>query len=125
VLLTANEQPEEIVPLETVHVVGLVIRPDGAFVSVTDVSEGLKPLPDTTTVTPGGPEVGLSVIAAGGTVKVAWAESRVLPVSTTVYVPGFSVLATVIEAEVIFPSDMLHESAEKCSVLLENEPELQ
>jgi hypothetical protein len=59
------------------------------------------------------------------TVKVAWAESRVLPMSTTVYAPGAWPLATVIDAEIIVPSDMLHEAAEIPSVLLENEPELQ
>ena len=60
------------------------------------------------------------------TVKVNWAESRVLAVSITVYVPGFTLRATVNDAEIIFPFAMLHEVADiKPSGLLENEPELQ
>jgi hypothetical protein len=85
VLLTVNEQPGAIEPLETVQVTPLA-KMVGVYESVTDVSEELKLPPVTTTVTPGGPEVGLSAI--GTIVKVACAESRVLPISTTVYVPG-------------------------------------
>jgi hypothetical protein len=98
------------------------------FESVTEVSEELKLPPDTTTVTPGGPEVGVSVIGVTVKVKGAWAESRVLPTSTTVYVPAGWPPATVNDAEIIFPFDMLHEgagAAEIASVLVENEPELQ
>ena len=83
-LLTVNEQPV-IEPLETVHVAPLAPKPVGVFESVTIVSEGLNPPPDTTTETPRGPEVGLSEICAVlATVNVAEAESEaVLPVAMT------------------------------------------
>ena len=80
-----NEQPV-IAPLETVQVAPLAPKPPGVFESVTIVSEGLNPLPDTTTVTPRGPEVGLSEIDAvlGVTVNVAEAKSEaILPVAVT------------------------------------------
>jgi len=60
------------------------------------------------------------------TVKVASAESRVLAVSITVYLPGFKPCATVNDAETICPFTMLQEVADiKPSGLLENDPELQ
>ena len=60
------------------------------------------------------------------TVKVASAESRVLAVSITVYLPAFRPCAMVNDAAIICPFTMLHEVADiKPSGLLENEAELQ
>ena len=90
--------------------------------------------PDTATAVPAGPELGLSVIAGAGTVtvKVAWAESPELPVSTTVFAPGVAPPATVNDAELMSPFGsfrMLHEGGGepeiKPGALLPNEPELQ
>jgi hypothetical protein len=52
------------VPLETGQVTTLELKPLGKLPNVTNVSEGLKPLPDTTTVTPREPEGALSEIVA-------------------------------------------------------------
>lgn len=120
VLLTMNEQPEAIVPPETGQV-PVAPKPAGLLESITLVSEELKPPPVTATEVPGGPELGLRT--SGSTVKVAEAESRVLPVSTTVYVPP-AWLPTVIDAESIVPPDMLQDAVEMERVP-ENEPELQ
>jgi hypothetical protein len=80
--------PTEIVPLETGQVTPLEPKPVGKLPNITSVSEGLKPLPDTTTVTPRGPDVGVREIVGGGvedvTVKIAETESdTVLPVAVT------------------------------------------
>jgi hypothetical protein len=82
-VLTVNEQPV-IEPLETIHVPAAP-KPPGVLDSVTDESEGLNPLPDTETVTPGGPEVGVrEIVAVLVTVNVAEPTSEaVLPVAVT------------------------------------------
>jgi hypothetical protein len=73
-----------IVPLDS-RQVPLAPNPVGVLDRVTNVSDGLNPLPETTTVTPGGPETGLMEMDA---VLVTWneveAESEtVLPVAVT------------------------------------------
>jgi hypothetical protein len=79
------------VPLETGQVTTLA-KLVGVYESATDVSEGLNPLPDTTTVTPGGPDVGVSEIVGAGlvvTVNVACATSPIeKPVTWMKYEPG-------------------------------------
>jgi hypothetical protein len=85
--LTVNEQLREMVPLKTVHMTPLAPSPAGTLDRVTFVSAGLNVLPETITVVPGGPEVGLSVIEAvlAVTVNVADAGSKTtLPVPVTV-----------------------------------------
>ena len=84
-LLTVNVQPGPIEPLETEQTRPAAPKPVGVFESVTDVSEGLNPLPETTTETPSGPELGLSEITAVlTTVNVAEAKSEAkLPVAVT------------------------------------------
>ena len=79
-----NVQPAEIVPPKTPHDTK-VARPEGELENVTEPSEGLKPLPDTVTGVPSGPEVGLSmIVAVFSTVNVAEAESPItLPVAFT------------------------------------------
>ena len=62
-LLTVNEQPGAIEPLEIVQVTPSAPKPVGEFESVTNVSDGSKPLPDTETEMPGGPVVGINEIA--------------------------------------------------------------
>jgi hypothetical protein len=89
------------------------------------VSLAANPLPLTVTTVPSGPELGVREIGKPAKLNVAEPESRVLPISTTVYVPGGWPPATVNDAEITCPSDMLHEAAEILSVLVENEPELQ
>jgi hypothetical protein len=91
---------------------------------VQDVSLPLNPEPDTVTVDPTAAEEGVRAMERGVTVNVVCAESRVLGVSTTVYVPS-GCPATVSDAEVICPFVMLQVAAVKASELLENEPELQ
>jgi len=51
----------------------------------------LKPLPVTETIVPTGPLFGDNVMNGPRTVSVAEAESPVLPVTLTVYVPGETV----------------------------------
>ena len=83
-----NVQPLEIVPLKTPHdtvpLHRLLACP--LFESVTELSEGLKPVPETVTVVPSGPKVGLSglIVAVYSTVNGAEAESETaLPVDLT------------------------------------------
>jgi hypothetical protein len=77
--------PIEIVPLETGQLAPFAPNPVGVFESVTMVSEGLKLVPDTTTVAPSAPEVGLSaIVAVLVTVNVADTKSEAaLPVAVT------------------------------------------
>jgi len=114
-------QPAAIVPPETGQIFPAAPKPLGLSESFTFVSEELKPFPVTVTGVPGGPELGIR--SSGSMLKVAEAESRVLPVSTSVYVPA-GWLATVIDAEIMDPPDMLQDVVEMTSVP-ENEPELQ
>ena len=81
-LLTVIEQPPEIVPPEAGHV-GVPVNM--GLESVTEVTVGLKPLPETVTGVPSGPVVGLSmIVAVFSTVNVAEAESPItLPVALT------------------------------------------
>jgi hypothetical protein len=83
---TAVNDAEVIVPPSMLHKasaispVGLLEKELGPQVSV-----GLNPLPVTVTTVPTLPDDGVNLIVAIESVNVAWAESRVLPTSTTVY----------------------------------------
>ena len=59
---TVNEHVPVIVPPIRLHVTVPNHKPVGLLESVTCVSELLKPLPDTVTIVPPPPELGLSII---------------------------------------------------------------
>ena len=111
-----NVQPLEIVPPETPHdtvpLHRLLACP--LFESVTELSEGLKPVPETVTVVPSGPKVGLSglIVAVFSTVKDAEAESPItLPVALTLYGPTVAVLLTVnVQPPEIVPPESPHDT---------------
>ena len=67
----------------------------GAPVKLTHVAAGLNPEPDTWTVVPAGPELGLKIIVGPSTVNVAEAESVAgLPVAVMTYALGATAATT-------------------------------
>jgi len=113
VFLTLNEPDNE--PLaENVHVTAVAID-DGVLDTQAYVpaSLGLNPLPVTATEVPAGPEARLSEIATvvDVTVNGTEAESLVLPVTATVYVPDVDPTATWKDPNTEPPAEKVHVAA--------------